>query len=234
MNLPEPYYSDPDGIILYHGDCRKIVPELLVNSIDLLVTDPPYGIAFQSNKRNEKFGPIVGDDGSLDVEDLIRDVLQGPLRRGRHIYVFGRLDVSQIPICGVIELIWDKQLLGMGNLELPWAKSHESIIFGVSELSKANREKGYGGVAARLRRGTVLRVQREQGAEIKFHPTAKPVLLLRQLIESSSIMGETVLDPFAGSGSTLIAARLEGRKAIGIEIEEKNCEVAAKRLMGRI
>jgi DNA modification methylase len=62
------------------------------------------------------------------------------------------------------------------------------------------------------------------------HPTEKPVMLLRQLIEASSLHGDVVLDPFLGSGSTVVAARTEGRRAVGIEIEERYCEIAAKRL----
>ena len=81
-----------------------------------------------------------------------------------------------------------------------------------------------------MRRGTVLRYPNTRGRGATRHPTEKPVALLRELIESSSRFGETVLDPFIGSGSTLVAAALEGRKAIGIEIEERYCEIAANRL----
>jgi len=66
---------------------------------------------------------------------------------------------------------------------------------------------------------------------VRNHPTEKPVDILRQMIESSSVFGETVYDPFAGSGSTLIAAALEGRKAVGCEIEERYCEIAVKRIL---
>jgi site-specific DNA-methyltransferase (adenine-specific) len=76
----------------------------------------------------------------------------------------------------------------------------------------------------------VLRVPRIIGAACQRHPTEKPVRLIRELIESSSCIDETLLDPFCGVGSALIAARVEGRLAIGIEIEEKYCEIAAKRL----
>ena len=76
----------------------------------------------------------------------------------------------------------------------------------------------------------MIRCQRIQGAASGRHPNEKPVTLLRQLIESSSLFDEDVLDPFAGSGSTLEAAVLECRKAVGIEIEERFCEMAAERL----
>jgi len=69
---------------------------------------------------------------------------------------------------------------------------------------------------------------------VMHHPTEKPIDILRQMVESSSVMGETVYDPFAGSGSTLIAAALEGRKAVGCEIEERYCEAAAKRFESEV
>jgi site-specific DNA-methyltransferase (adenine-specific) len=75
----------------------------------------------------------------------------------------------------------------------------------------------------------VIRVPRPNAKQVKRHPTEKPVALLRRLIESSSLIGETVLDPFLGSGSTIVAAIAEGRKGIGIELEERYVETAVER-----
>jgi site-specific DNA-methyltransferase (adenine-specific) len=227
---PSTYY-EAEGITIYHGDCREILPALAANCADVIVTDPPYGMEFQSARRpkGERLDRIEGDDGSLDVPVALTQALR-LLRRGRHVYIFGRFDLSELPLCSQAELIWDKEIVGSGNLELPWAPAHENITFAVYEISKANREKGYGNLAARMRRGSVIRCQRMQSGQVKNHPTEKPVPLLRQLIESSSVWGETVLDPFMGSGSTLVAAKLEGRKAIGIEVKEKYCETAVRRL----
>lgn len=222
------YYQD-DSVTLHHGDCREVLPTLGRDAVDLIVTDPPYGVDFKSNRGNHD--RIAGDDGSLDIPACLALACKS-LRRGRHAYVFGGLDLTTTPLAAAVELIWDKQIVGMGDLSLPWAKSHEPITFAVYEPSKANREKGYGALAARMRQGSVLRVQRVTGGASLRHPTEKPVPLLRQLIESSSVWGETVLDPFVGVGSTLIAARLEGRKAIGIELDERYCEAAATRLSG--
>jgi hypothetical protein len=218
-----PYY-DAKGVTLYNCDCRAIE----VRS-DLLVTDPPYGQSFVSGRANGKWGMLFNDDKPETVEDCLAHALKG-LRRGRHVYIFaGQLDLSYLPLCGVAELIWDKEVIGMGDLSQPWGPQHEKIIFATYELSKANRDKGYGNLSARLRKGSVLRGLRAQSGAVKHHPTEKPVDVLRQLIESSSVIGETVYDPFAGSGSTLIAAALEGRMAIGCEIDERYCESAAKR-----
>jgi DNA modification methylase len=220
----KPYYQD-DWVTIYHGDCRLILPTLA--TVDLLLTDPPYGVGFQGRARN--FEKIVGDDGSLDVNECLSQALK-VLRRGRHVYIFGKFDLSGLNLCAFSELIWDKENFGLGDLTLPWGPSHENITFAVHEISKVNRDKGYGNLTARMRRGSVLRCLRPHSVGIKRHPTEKPLDILRQMIESSTVMGETVLDPFCGSGSTLEAAKLEARKAIGIEIEEKYCEIAARRM----
>lgn len=220
-------YFEQDGIVIYHGDCREVLPSIARDAADLIVTDPPYGQKYESNRGADR-GAIVGDDGSLDVPATLTLACR-TLKRGRHAYIFGPIDLSATPLTAAVQLIWDKQIVGMGDLALPWSESHELITFAVYELSAANRAKGYGRLAARMRQGSVIRCQRIQSEQTK-HPTQKPVPLLRQLIESSSVMGEVVLDPFMGSGSTLVAATLEGRRSIGIEVEERWCEVAARRL----
>lgn len=222
-------YFDEDGITIYHGDCRDVLPTLEVKA-DLLVTDPPYGMNYESG-RQRSFGPIIGDDGSLNVIDALELALRGlNYSRSPHVYIFGKFDLSSLPLGPRCELIWDKGQIGTGNLSMCWAPQHEYIQFAVYLSPKHTGNSG--ALSARLRKGSILRVPRMDGNVIQ-HPTEKPVLLLRQLIESSSVIGDLVLDPFAGSGSTLEAARIEGRRAIGIEIEERYCEVAAKRLAQR-
>jgi DNA modification methylase len=225
------YYRD-DNATLYMGDCRDVLPAL--EPADLIVTDPPYGVEFRSNRRGDKFDFIAEDDDPSGMASLVGEAIRSNLKRYRHAYVFGPLDFSPLVIAGIVQepmsLIWDKGVLGMGNLSLPWASQHEDIQFMVAVKSKANVGKGEGRLAARLRRGSILTHQRPHAAGVTRHPTEKPVPLLRELIESSSCFGEVVLDPFVGSGSTLVAAALEGRKSIGVELEEKYCEIAAKRL----
>jgi site-specific DNA-methyltransferase (adenine-specific) len=143
--------------------------------------------------------------------------------------VFGRHELGGLDIGGKAELIWDKEIPGPPG-PAPWQYQHEYIMFGTHVDIPASRARNDGAGAARLRRGSVLRFKRANGIGALDHPTEKPVALLRELIESSSRIGELVLDPFCGIGSTLVAAREESRRAIGIEIEERYCEVAAKRL----
>ena len=228
--MPEPYYQK-DGITIYHGDCRTILPTL-PQKADMMLTDPPYGVKFKSNRGT--LGDIANDapeDQPIIIEALGLALKQ--LRRGRHVYMFGHglIDLNGLPLCGFTELIWDKVNFGMGDLTKPWATQHEKITFATYETSKANREKrGFGKLSARLRKGSILRCLRHNSASAKRHPSEKPVDILRQMIESSSVLGEMVLDPFMGSGATLVAAKMEGRAAVGIELEERYCEIAAKRL----
>lgn len=225
----KPYYEN-DGVQVYHGDAVEIVPELDFTA-DVLITDPPYGMKWVSG-RGVLFGKIAGDDGETPIVEFLRPILK-PLRRGRHVYCFGTSDFGDLPISGVSELIWDKGIISLGNLECPWGLSHERIAFGVYNLSASDRKRGGGNLAARMRKQSLLRCDRLHSEQVKAHPTQKPVRLLRELVESSSMIGETVFDPYMGSGSTLIAAAMEGRKAVGIELEEKYCEVAAERLARR-
>jgi len=218
-----PYFTGK-GITLYCGDCINLSIEC-----DLIVTDPPYGDGYESGFV-DRGGPIAGDDNLPAVQERMAHALTN-LRNGRHVYVFGnKLDVTTLPLGGTCELIWDKGILGPGNLAAPWGPQHEPILFGVYVRSAANRRDGKGRLTARLRKGSVLKSQRSHSIGIKHHPNEKPIDILRMMIESSSMLGETVYDPYAGSGSTLIAAALEGRVAVGCELKERICEIAAKRI----
>jgi DNA modification methylase len=224
----KPYYEH-GGITIYHGDCREVIPSLIPDSVDLIVSDPPYGVMWESGHRQKNFGLIVGDDSKESAIEGTRLALS-LLKRGRHVYLFGQYPLLSLPLSEPVELIWDKQNQNSGDLGLPWGNQHEYIQFAVYNISNANRAAGAGRYSARMRKGSVLRCLRPNGSAVCNHPTEKPVRLLRELIESSSCIGETVLDHFAGSGSTLVAAQMESRRAIGIEIEERYCEIAAKRL----
>ncbi len=210
---------------LYLGDCLEILPTL--DKVDAVVTDPPYGVKFKG--RAGVHEEITNDHKGFNVSPYIAVALK-VLRRGRHIYVFGPLDISKLPLCSAAEIIWDKENFGLGDLTLPWGPSHEKITFAVYETSKVNREKGFGKLSARLRRGSVIRCLRPHSVRANVHPTEKPVEVIQQLVESSSIIGETILDPFMGSGTTGVVCAKLGRKFIGIEIEPKYFDIACQRI----
>lgn len=202
---------------------------------DLLCTDPPYGVKWKSARRTNPFGQLQGDDGTLDVPALLGEWANTPkagLRNSRHIYVFGYTPdqlTGPLNLGGTAELIWDKRHVGSGDLSSPWGPRHEPIAFGVHVPGKAQRARGDGRLAARLRQGSVIVAPRPGGTGVR-HPTEKPVGLMTQLVESSTLRGDLVADPFAGVGSTLVAAILSGRRAYGVEIEERYATIALDRV----
>lgn len=207
---PRPFYSR-DGFVIFHGDAAEVLPTLPRGVAHLMVTDPPYGVKYQSGRKDRTRDRIHGDDDASFVPGVLELAVRGPMRKSRHVYIFGPESLTPESIGGRAELIWDKEVVTMGDLTRSWSNTYERITFGVITLSPGERAKGGGALAARMRQGSVLRVWSPRGSSAKHHPTAKPVALLRRLIESSSLMGERVLDPFMGSGSTLVAAAVEGR-----------------------
>lgn len=222
-----PYWCD-DNSAVYCGDSLEVIKLWSRRSIDLVVTDPPYGVDFKSNYGQHK--AIHGDNDRAAVPGLLAAVLV-PLTDGCHAYVFG-FQPDELPglFTTTADLVWDKGSIGMGDLSLPWGSAHEPITFGVYYPDQYSKRKQKGNLVARQRKGSVLRVPRVNSKQTTRHPTEKPVKLLRQLIESSSSVDDVVLDPFAGVGSTGVAAVLLNRRAICIEIDESYCAVAASRL----
>lgn len=203
-----PYYQD-DSVTIYHGDYREVHAWL---SADVLVTDPPYGRAYQSNRSIYK-GPspaIAGDKGTAARDDALSSWLPRPA------LVFGSWQAPR-PLNIRHLLVWDKgDCPGMGDLSLPFGNACEEVyVFGSGWTGK--------------RRSNVLRVQTLGAADSRRpdHPTPKPIGLMELLIGYAP--PGVIADPFMGSGSTLVAAKNLGRRAIGIEIEERYCEIAARR-----
>lgn len=211
----KPYYQD-DYITLYHGDCIELTD--LWTCADVLVTDPPYGMAFKAGKRaNGKSSEwtsrwtgveIAGDETTEARDSALSAWGEKPA------LVFGTWKKPAPP--GVREvLVWDKVVsTGMGALDIPWRPSWESIYV----LGK--------GFVGKRSHGVLPVSMPTRDPARKDHPTAKPLALMSQLVAKTTGI---VADPFAGSGSTLVAAKSLGRKVIGIELEEKYCEIIAKR-----
>lgn len=215
---------------VYHGRAEDWLTDT-EGVVDLIVTDPPYGVSWRSNLGGN-FDQIEGDDGTYDPLPVVGETVRFRLRPFRHLYVFG-YDLSgmdEFQIGPTAKLVWDKGIIGPGNLSLPWGPQYEKIGFGVKVPSRKNRQDGKGRLSARLRQGSVVRVQRPNSRGVNRHPTEKPVDLLRQLIESSSIVGDVVLDLFAGSGSTGVAALLSGRRTILVEVNDDHARLCAERV----
>lgn len=210
---------ESDLATIWHGDARDVLANIQKESVDLIVTDPPYGVEWQSNTRAERFDQLVGDGAGEDERAIVRDVLTHCVRivgQNRHLYVFGPTDVLDgQKVSEVVELIWDKGLLGSGDVTSSWGPQHERISFCTSKFRHAG-QTGAPGVPTRMRKGSVLEFMRPTGRKVR-HPSEKPWPLLAELIESSSRRGDLVVDPFAGTGATGVAAVLTGRRALLIE-----------------
>ena len=215
-----PFYQS-ELVTVWHGAAQDVLPTLETESVDLVVTDPPYGVAFNSGFRTEEFGEIQNDrpEDRATVSTVLRECVR-LVDQKRHLYVFGPPDLlNGLKVGEVVSLVWDKGRTGMGNLSSNWGPAHEPLSFAVS-LHRHAGQVGRGSPAARMRKGSVLRFNPPTGRKVR-HPNEKPVALLRELIESSSRVGEIVLDPFAGSGSTAVAAVLSGRRAVLVESDNR-------------
>lgn len=213
--MTTPYYQD-DSVTLYHGDCLEITEWL---KADVLVTDPPYGIGYSRGfnaKRGSRSHPGIANDHDTAARDTAL-AMWGELPA----VVFGSLR-AEYP-SGVRDvLVWHKPPdAGLVGSTTGFRRDIEAIfICGTWPKSTAAR-------SSVLRSGIRSVGNPYSPAGRTGHPHAKPVDLLEQLIGATA---GTIADPFAGSGSTLVAARNLGRKAIGVELEERYCELVARRL----
>jgi DNA modification methylase len=192
--LPKPYYQD-EHVTLYYGDCRELLP--LMPKVDLVLTDPPYGIGISNNPVRQKHERKDWDNAPVD-NGLLQLVIQA----------------------GTVAIVWGGNYFGLPAQQCfyVWDKQQpEDFSLAMCEMAWTNN-KG----PAKLFRKSVLSYSKE-------HPTQKPVSLMTWCIGKVPNT-KTVLDPFAGSGTTLRAAKDLGLSCVGIELEEKYCEIAANRM----
>jgi DNA modification methylase len=216
-----PYYEQ-DGIAIYHGDCREILSQL--GPVDHVITDPPYGLMEDEGKVQMR-GAVVGLDYgdwdksySFDWIALSRTfhslTVFHDQKRGTEVWQAGvaaGFTLKQY-------LYWDKGDSGI-NPRHNFVNAVEQAIYMRRPESKA----WHGG-------GAYPNIFRLNRCPTPLHPTQKPEELIAWIIKAVSRCDDTILDPFMGSGTTLVAAKRLGRKAIGIELNEKYCEIAVKRL----
>jgi DNA modification methylase len=204
------YYQD-DWSTIYHGDCRDILP--LLEPVDLVLTDPPYGI--KRDKGFEGFGgfgtPIARrrfEDDNWDQERPDKALFDLLLVKAQSILLFGGNFFADLLPQGKHWIVWDKKntMPDFGDCELIWTNlPRNSVKIITCEYNGLIGKESW-----------------------RAHPTQKPLRLLIELLKRYS--GDTILDPFMGSGTTLVAAKNLNRKAIGIEIEERYCKIAVSRL----
>jgi site-specific DNA-methyltransferase (adenine-specific) len=225
-------YFEANGVTIYHGDCREILPTLDPASVDLVLTDPPYGInldtANHSRGRSRhvhasgsrpKQAPALASDYAPvygDAEPYDPSILFGFKR----LVLFGANHFAQRLPESPSWIVWDKtagliakkRAIGIcdnADAELIWTNLGGPVrILGHQWL----------GLMKATERG-----------DARVHPTQKPVALMRWLIDMYSKADDLILDPYMGSGTTLRAAIDQGRRAIGCEVEEAYCEIAARR-----
>jgi site-specific DNA-methyltransferase (adenine-specific) len=207
------------------GDCLNLLPQIPSSSVDLILTDPPYGMAYQSSHRAVPFQKIAGDQSCEVFLQALPEMVR-ILRDDRHAYFFcswHNVDVFKQAIEGHLTIkniiVWVKNNHGAGDLKGAFAPKHELIIFA---------HKGRRHLRGK-RLPDVLECPKVAGVSLT-HPTEKPVPLLAQLIAASSEEGEIVLDPFIGTGATAAAAKNSGRRYIGMECDLGYVNIANNRL----
>lgn len=204
---------------LYLGDCLEIMP--LLGKVDAVVTDPPYGVSFQSNRREEKYKKIENDTELTwlpKISNLTYEVLKD---NSVMISFYGWPHIDQFMTTWKTSgfepkshFVWVKNNIGCGWFTRP---QHESAYL----LAKGKPNK------PKIAPSNVLNADMTGN---EYHPTQKPVTLLERLIKPYTQENETILDPFMGSGTTGIACAKMGRKFIGIEIDENYFNIACKRI----
>ena len=203
-----PYYEHA-GITIYHGDCREVLPTL--GKFDLLLTDPPYGIG--AARASFADGGIAAKrnygDGSWDDKPADPDAIKAAISLTKEQIIWGGNYFQLGP--ARCYFVWDKNnptANDFADAELAWTSLNRPVKM------------------IRLTWNGFCR----QGREQRDHPTQKPLAVMKWAIQQPKETCESILDPFMGSGTTLRAAKDLERKAIGIEIEERYCEMAAKRM----
>lgn len=215
----KPYYEHA-GITIYHGDCREVLPHV---TADVLVTDPPYGVSLGSHAgANETRPGYLAKSGYAsydDTDENLRTIVAPAVATALGMCVRG------VVFCAGSKIGAFPEGTCIGGVYLPagcgrTAWGFQNLAVCIFYGSAPGLEKGA--------RPTVIRSS--AAAEKNGHPCPKPYPWMTWAVGLASVPTETVIDPFMGSGTTIVAAKNLGRRAIGIDLEERYCEIAAKRL----
>ena len=214
--MTEPYYRD-DFVTIYHGDCLEITEWL---DADVMITDPPYGVGFAGKTHKTRARKLGGYESYEDTQEnhvgVVVPAVEMFVKTGKRAMMTpGEANLFRFPQPSHVGAIY----YPAGNGSNTWGFSCWQPIFYYGKDPFLEDKKG--------RRADSFSSQHT--APKVQHPCPKPVEVMLWFVNRCSRPGETVADPFMGSGSTLVAAKSLGRRAIGVEIEEKYCEIAAKR-----
>jgi DNA modification methylase len=221
--LPRPYFEN-DGVTLYCGDCREILPDLQSESFDMVLTDPPYLVSY-SGRWGSDWGVIEGDAEQSWVLPVYRELWRALRPDSLCVSFYGW------PSADVFFRAWASSGFRPVSV-LVLIKER----WGLGYFTRAQHEQAYLLAKGRPRKpeAAISDVLGWDDIGPQFHPNQKPLGALSRLVSSFAVEEATILDPFSGSGTTLVAARNLGRRAVGIEIEERYCELAALRLSQQV
>ena len=200
-------YFDRDGIVIYHGDCRDVLPSIDPADVDLLLTDPPYGINLDTDYggrgrgSRKTYARVAGDDAPFDPTHLLRF---------RRVVLWGANHYAPLLPASKSWIVWNRQ----------------------THSDAADAELAWTNLGGTVRRYDHRWDGRARGGEPQtfLHPTQKPVGLMRWIVDRWTKPGDLVLDPYMGSGPVAQACHELGRRYIGIELVEDYCAIAVKRL----
>lgn len=220
----KPYYEEK-GITIYCGDCRDILPQ--IDSVDLVLTDPPYGINGGRGGTSKKRGKgnyegvfTADDDTPNFIKTVVVPTIKKLIKKSKAVIVTtGNSNICLYPQPNSFGVIYEPATSGMQRWG--WCDGHPIFYYGISPVQGKEVEP--------------CSFKNTKKDDCNFnHPCVKPLSLWKKLLLKGSKEFDTVLDPFVGAGTTLRAAKDLNRKAIGIEINEKYCEIAVKRLQQEV
>ncbi len=202
---------------IYNEDCLETMKRMPDNFVDLVLTDPPYGVKEMTYRKNKSRGrlSLTKDYGEYDWDDCIPDqkVFDEMLRVSNHQIIFGGNYFVEFLRNSRCWIVWDKKTMGsdFADAELAWTSFSSSVrIFVFKWMGMLQEDM--------------------KNKEVRYHPTQKPVELFRQILAKYSSETKTIYDPFLGSGTTAIACEKLDRQWIGSEINPDYCDIANKRI----
>jgi len=247
-----PYYQD-DDVTLYCGDCRELLPTIQSNSVDIMFTDPPYGHNNNNGdliqNREKALGKAkpgiveearpIANDSMEEMKEVVDFALSESARflkkdcccccccccggggpKPTFAWLANRMDEKGLQFFHAV--VWDKGGLGMG---WRYRRNYEMVMVAHRKGGKLKWEWDGSG----LETANVVRIGKIIPSAVE-HPTPKPPELIQHFLMLHGKPGDVVIDPFMGAGTTCLAARSLGLKSIGCELDERWCEVAARRL----